>query len=392
MEISLLLYKNSSTKNGFPLKLYVYENRKSRHYIPTGYYSFENDWDFNKGLPKNSHPNYRGILNYVYSKNLEINNLNSRIINENLSFNSIINLLTTDKNLNSFTDFWEDLYKEYDRRKLGKSVFYKETLSSFRLFQKDVQFDEINYLFLTKFKEFKYSKGCSSGGINTYLTAIRAVRNEAINREVFVPKSAKNPFSGMMEKKVKTKDKYFTIDEMRKIIPLLPVENKFNKRAIPYENYFLLCFYLGGIDFIDLANLRYDEHVKNGRIRFTRFKGGTNEFINNKIIPEAQAILDKYNCKPFLVDVHKYQYNSMRANFGKRFGKWLESIGITSYFGTKTPRYTFIDLGKQLQLNRDVVKEIVGHASKDVHSIYEGIFSEPVKDEVHEKIVRAVLA
>jgi hypothetical protein len=37
------------------------------------------------------------------------------------------------------------------------------------------------------------------------------------------------------------------------------------------------------------------------------------------------------------------------------------------------------------------VKEIVGHASKDVHSIYEGIFSEPVKDEVHEKIVRAVL-
>jgi integrase len=91
------------------------------------------------------------------------------------------------------------------------------------------------------------------------------------------------------------------------------------------------------------------------------------------------------------VDIHKYDYKSMRANYDKRFGKWLESIGITSYFGTKTPRYTFIDLGKQLQLNRDIVKEIVGHSSKDVHSIYEGIFSEPVKDEVHEKIIQAVL-
>ncbi len=392
MDISIVVWK-VATRKGFPIKLYIYENATNRKYIPTDFYTLAQDWDYLKGIPKPSHPQFNSLLNYIYSKNLEITKLDSRIYNENLSFNTVINLLTSNKDANSFTDFWEELNIEYDKRKLGKAVFYKESLSSFRLFQKDVQFDEVNYLFLTKFKEFKYSKGCSSGGINTYLTAIRAVRNEAINREVFVPKSAKNPFSGIMEAKVKTKDKYFTLDEMKLIMPLLPPKIKFHHGPYHYHNYFLLCFYLGGIDFVDLANLRYDEHVKGGRIRFTRFKGGSNEFINNKIIPEAQVILDQYkeSCSPYLINIHQYNYKSHRANYDKRFGKWLESIGITSYFGTKTPRYTFIDLGKQLQLNRDVVKEIVGHASTDVHSIYEGIFSELVKDEVHEKIIQAVL-
>jgi integrase len=390
MDISIVVWK-VETRKGFPIKLYIYQNPTTRKYIPTEFYTLEQDWDYVKEIPKSSHPQFHSLLNYIYKKKLQINELKTKVISESLSFNTVINLLTTDKDLNSFTDFWEELNIEFENRKLPKARYYKESLSSFRLFQKDVQFNEINYLFLTKFKEFKYSKGCTSGGINTYLAGIKAIRNEAIKREVFVPTSFKNPFEGIMEKKGKTKDKYFTLEEMRKIIPLLPIENKFNKRAIPYENFFLLSFYLGGIDFIDLANLRYDQHVKDGRVRFSRFKGGTSEFINNKILPEAQAILDKYDCKPFLVDIYKYDYKSMRANYDKRFGKWLESIGIISYFGTKTPRYTFIDLGKQLQLNRDVVKEIVGHASKDVHSIYEGIFSEPVKDEVHEKIVQAVL-
>ncbi len=393
MDISIVVWK-VATRKGFPIKLYIYENSTNRKYIPTEFYTLAQDWDTVKEIPKSSHPQYISLLNFIYKKKIEINELKSKAINEDLSFNSVINLLTSNKDGNSFTDFWDEMNIEFKNRKLPKAKYYEDSLSAFRLFQKDVQFSEINYLFLTKFKEFKYSQGCTSGGINTYLAGIKAIRNEAIKREVFMPTSFKNPFAGMMEKKGKTKDKYFTLEEMKVIMAELPPKFKFFRGEYHFHNYFLLCFYLGGIDFVDLANLRYDEHVKGGRIRFTRFKGGSNEFINNKIIPEAQVILDQYkeSCSPYLINIHQYNYKSHRANYDKRFGKWLESIGITSYFGTKTPRYTFIDLAKQLQLNRDIVKEIVGHASTDVHSIYEGIFSEPVKDEVHEKIIQAVLA
>jgi integrase len=153
------------------------------------------------------------------------------------------------------------------------------------------------------------------------------------------------------------------------------------------------------LDFIDLANLRYDLHVKNGRVQFTRFKGGTSEFIDNIIIPEALVILEKYKDNaPYLINIHKYQYTSLRNNYLKRFGKFIYSIKdennkplVESYFTTKTARYTFINLGKQLELNRDVVMEITGHSRGDVHSIYEGSYSYEVKDAVHRKIIDAVL-
>ncbi len=75
MEISLVLSKaNPLTKNGYPIKIYIYEDRKSRHYISTGYYSQIADWDINKVLPKSSHPSYRAILDYIYPKQLQINN------------------------------------------------------------------------------------------------------------------------------------------------------------------------------------------------------------------------------------------------------------------------------------------------------------------------------
>ena len=48
---------------------------------------------------------------------------------------------------------------------------------------------------------------------------------------------------------------------------------KTKSKEYHYHNYFLLCFYLGGLDFIDIANLKYSEHVKKDRLIFKRFKG-----------------------------------------------------------------------------------------------------------------------
>ena len=124
------------------------------------------------------------------------------------------------------------------------------------------------------------------------------------------------------------------------------------------------------------TSLKY-KHINNNRAEFNRFKKGrTNEF----------------NCKPYLFPIHDNvkNYHDFRNNYSKVFRSYLAQIGITEYFTSKSARYSFINIGKQLQLNRDVLMELTGHSRGDVHSIYESGFSNEIKDEVHRKILDAV--
>ncbi|HBR10683.1 MAG TPA: hypothetical protein DD740_00435 [Chryseobacterium sp.] len=122
--------------------------------------------------------------------------------------------------------------------------------------------------------------------MNVYFKAIQAIYNEALKRGIFKPTSFVSPFTGIKEKATPTKDKYLTLEEM-KIITAKEVDHD-------YYRYFMLCFYLGGLDFVDIANIK-KSHIRNGHIKFTRFKGGTDEIIDNRIFPEAQKILDYFH-------------------------------------------------------------------------------------------------
>ena len=149
---------------------------------------------------------------------------------------------------------------------------------------------------------------------------------------------------------------------------------------------------MGGLDFIDIANLRHDKHIIKERLVFQRFKQGeTKETISNYIFPEIWEILNQYDCKPYLFPIYEAKnYNNFRNSYIQRFRLCLAQIGITEYFTSKSARYSFINIGKQLQLNREVLMELTGHSRGDVHSIYESGFSNKIKDEVHRKILDAV--
>mgnify|MGYP000002560551 CR=1 FL=1 len=65
------------------------------------------------------------------------------------------------------------------------------------------------------------------------------------------------------------------------------------------------------------------EALLKGEIKITSGLG----FIDNVIIPEALEILEKYKeNSPYLINIHKYQYISLRNNFTKRFAKFIYSI------------------------------------------------------------------
>ena len=377
MKINLKLDTSKNKKEGFPLVLSIYVSKTDRLYRFSGFFSTLENWDFKKEEPKKSHPLYIGIMSYILETKQKINDLlNQR---QKMSAQQIFEYLNGKDD--DFYSFWEERIEEITNT--GTRNIQQSTLNVFRDYRKSLTFSEIDYNFLNGFKLFK--KGtCSNNGINSYLKNIRAIYNEGIKRGRYIPNTYISPFNKIMEKPEPTKDKYLTIEEIKLI------KNKQDKTK--YDKYFLLMFLLGGIDFIDLANLK-KEHIAGNRVKFTRFKGGTNEVINNFIFPEAEVLIKELQEGDYITDIFKSQnINTVRGNFTKRYRKQLEEIGVTSYFSSKSARYTFINIGKELLLNRDVLMELTGHARGDVHSIYEGKFPNHIKDEVHRKIIDAVFS
>lgn len=401
MKVSLKIDKQRPTDLGNSIIIYINFNGKRKN-IATGFHTLDKDWNAQTFEPLSTHPQYHELMNYLLDLKKKINNIGN--VNKYNSISEIIALLLQDESRrDDFIHFWEKLGKEYSNKKLPKAKNYNSVLEIVKQYQHSITFGEINYSFLTSFRDYKLKNGCTANGIHSYLRTFRAVYNEALKREAFIPPNSKNPFLGVFPKLEKTKDKYFTIEEMQSILKniepngkvIIPGYNNTPEAAnkeYHYHNYFLLCFYLGGIDFIDLVNLK-KKHVRNDRIKFTRFKGGTNEIINNFIFPEAKKILDHYkNDSEYLLPLYNYSYTTLRDNYQRRFGKWLTSIGITSYFSSKTPRYSFIHIGsRELYQNRDIIKELVGHSQNDTTSIYEGKFPDKIKDEVHRKIIDSVV-
>lgn len=379
MKIHLKLDLKQLKKQGHPLVLSIYVSKTDRIYKYSGFYSTPEMWDFKKEEPKRIHPHYVGIMDYI----IKIKEGHNKLINtgRKLSAKQIVEFLLGKDD--DFYHFWELRISELRQSgKNGNANFYESYLKSMKSYKKSLRFSEINYNFISKFKLDK-SKTCNSGGINTYLKAMRAIYNEGVRRGVYIPTTFISPFEKVMEKQELTRNKDLTLSEMRLIVKH---EDKHR-----FYDYFILMFLLGGLDFVDIANLR-KEHIRNGRIRFERFKGGTNEVIDNRIFPEAEDILKKYECdSDFLLPVHKYSYKPYRDKFTRDFRRWIDEIGVESYFGSKSARYTFINIGKELLLNRDIIMELTGHSRNDVHSIYEGKFSNAVKDEVHRRIIDAVL-
>ena len=375
MKIRIHLRTTQIKKQGHPLVISIYVNKSDSLYPFTGYYSTKEHWDFEKEEPKRSHPFFIQILNYILEVRLKINKILSS--GKALSAVQVQNLLFG--NAESLYYFWQQRIDEMiSSGKKGNAGFYKIYLSAMKSYKSEINFEEIDYAFLVKFKNHKL-KTCNANGVNVYIRAMRSIYNEAIRRGIHAPSSFVSPFNGVMEKAALTKDKNLSAEEMNLIY-----EAKWNHK---YYDYFMLCFYLGGVDFIDIASIKKSQ-VKNNRIKFTRHKGGTNEVIDNMLCPEALEIFSRYESdSEYLMGMENYVYKFYRDRYVREFRKWKENLGITSYTDSKTPRYSFINIGKQLLLNRDVIMELTGHARGDVHSIYEGGFPNHIKDEIHQQII-----
>ncbi|WP_036383945.1 phage integrase SAM-like domain-containing protein [Muricauda sp. MAR_2010_75] len=413
----IILDTRRETSKGYPIKIRIYND--GRKYLSLKEYSSIEHWGDN-GLLK-SHPDYRRLKKKLLDREFqlvrEVDYCNENNLGLIESFELIKNgiddretrILQLKKELRSLEgdneamlfEFWDLFIKERISQKKSIKAFVdtKQQLKDFMLVD-DMAINDINYEFLNEFSNYKYANDCGTGGVSFYLRTLRTVYLAAQKRESLGIKSV-NPFKGLINESVSKDPVEMTVDEMKKWKNFTP--HKFTresaaKKMIKKRDMWLFQFYIGGHDFVDIALLEWKKNIRNGRIRFKRYKnrrhpnGGPT--IDNVLTPMAMEIIKKhgtpYRDRVFSFIPHpndKESYSHYINNTRRALKKISEDLELKDRMNTKSTRYIFKTWGDQLQIHEGTIKQIQGHSKQGVSSRYGARLPDRVVDRVMKKII-----
>ncbi|MGV4405280.1 tyrosine-type recombinase/integrase [Ornithobacterium rhinotracheale] len=263
----------------------------------------------------------------------------------------------------------------------GNKLVYGYFLKRINQFQSYIYMDEIDYPFVQSFINYLKKDGLKNNSISNYLRSFRAIYNEYIRLyKAEDKKPFQNAFNGLTQKY--TIKKYLEFSEIEKL-ENVNFDTSGKQKA---RDFFLLMFYLGGLNLKDLYFLE-QRNIQRGRVYLSRSKTKSFEF-DLKIFPKAQAIMDKYNF-PLGDDYDKYLtfkrnlYRSLQL-IQKELDIFVSPKGEN--LGINVARHTFSTLGVQVGANREIKALLMGHDIGDIQAYYE-TYSEKMRDTEHEKII-----
>ena len=364
--------KSGLTANGFPIIICVTDNYQQKKWR-TGHFAKPNQWNERLSMPNPKHPEYYVLSDYLSEIKLRISNILMDASRRKVPLEEIkSSLFKTD-----YTVFYDAALANFPEDYKGTKL---SAIRSFNEYYTGATFLEISHGMVENYIAAMLGKGNSPGGVDSYIRSLRSMWYKLSTEE--------NPFA---KKKIELPEKINRVATTNDIEILknasLSSKGQFSGEN-HYRNYWLLMFYLGGIDPEALAKLRYDKNVVGERIIFNRNKGRSKTAGSNIIPPQAWEILKLYDCKPFLVPIFMAKdYSGFLKNFNRRFRVVCKKLELSVELRPKSARYTFIDRAQQLLVDERITAQIVGHKRKTTTSIYTNDFPKSVQDQAHLSII-----
>lgn len=260
----------------------------------------------------------------------------------------------------------------------GTKGLYEATIKKVMEFDPDATFETMTVEWLSKFEEYytkKENSPMSMNGLAIHLRNIRTVFNWCIDNEY----TDKYPFRKFKIKSEKVPIRNLTAEQ----VAVLRDYNVEPWQEI-YRDFFMLSFYLCGINPVDLLHLKAD-NIVNDRLKYKRRKTG--HLFDLPIPKEAQDIISKYRGKDWLLSpLDKY---SDYKDFLHHWNDALKKIGSKDVVPDKTgkrrkivykplfptltvysARYSFASIGAELDIPRETIALCLGHSWADVTSHY----------------------
>lgn len=184
-----------------------------------------------------------------------------------------------------FTRQIEELRKEGAQ---GTANKYNATLVAFEKFigNRRIHFDNVDENLLLDFEQHLRQVPLQPNTVSFYMSNFRALYNKAQKRGYVT--RGKSPFDVVPIRIEKTRKLAVSADVIRRVAQSeFPDSHRLNCA----RDMFMFSFYCRGMSFVDMAYLR-QEDIQDGMIHYRRRKTGQTYSV--RIIPEVQAILDRY--------------------------------------------------------------------------------------------------
>jgi len=408
--VKLYFDKRRAKKDGtFPLKLKLF-HLEHAVYISLGRTFKANQWNEKDNKVRASFPN-SGMVNASIRKALsnattliaenedEILNLNIDDLKELISKKLFGD---NPKSLKGSTFFFKYTQEQIDRlriaNRIGTADSYKQTLTSFQKFlnHKDIPLSKINLKFILDYEAKCKGEGMKVNSIGVYLRTLRAIVNRAINDGILNRNNY--PFNNYSIKSEKTAKRAISKEDIQKIIDL---ELEPGSKLWDSLNYFIFMFHLRGMNFIDLAYLKF-ENLKEGRIEYRRIKTG--KLYSIKLTDKAQQIVDHYtkdrtysetdylfpvlptNLKSDL-EKERSKFKDQRRYFNKSLKTIAKLCGIEVSLTTYVTRHTWASLAKFAGISPAIIGESLGHSDLKTTQTYLANFDNEALDDANAIIL-----
>lgn len=392
MTAEIKLYCNKETKKGFPVILYL-KSETVRKRVNIGWYFKKEDWNFETETPIAAATDFDIVYPLLLNYRKELKMLQFHHENNIAKYINVVKVKKAAPKC--FYTFAENMIKDLKARgKFANASIYTNVIDQLKKLKPQLQFYEVNYNTLRDFKISKQKDGVKNSTIHNYLRTLRAIYNEAVLMEVTPDlQPFKMIFKDIAVRKNRTKKKYLSIKSIQVLENLqdLPPGQQFTLHL------FLLQFYFGGQDLIDVYYLRTNQ-LKNKRVYFERKKIGERGYEFDLLITtKAQKILNNYAPEDGYVFSGRKDFAGY-TGFRRRYQKNLHIIQKKAAvivepkgenLGIKVARYTFANRAKNLLITEDVIRELMGHERNEIDTIYKDRFPQKIRDEALLKIITA---
>jgi integrase len=214
-----------------------------------------------------------------------------------------------------------------------------------------------------------------------FLRTLKTLINYAQKEELL--KSDYNPFKDFSFKKfrnIKTEKRALTKEQLQFIIKLeIPEGDK----LFDAKNYFLFSFYNSGMNFVDMAHLKWNQ-VNKDTLQYTRKK--TNQPFKVILLDRSIEILKYYRQfsnnteSGYVFPILNHLHNTPKS-IDNRIDKVLklvnadlkriaEIVGIDEKLTTYVARHSAATIMKRSGIPQGVISESLGHTSEKTTRIY----------------------
>ena len=390
--VKFYLDKRRQKKDGtYPIKLNVFHNKQIM--IATQLSASEKEWNGNEYSVRaqNYKPRNivaRGIINKAETVIFTLEQQEKLKSTTDKALKKLIEDAISSKveNQKTFLYYLDEFVSKKTNQ--GTKSIYTTTRNKIEEYDSYCTFESMDKSWLENFETWM-AKTMKVNAYAIHLRNIRSVFNYAIDEEY----TTLYPFRRFSIKKEETRKRSLTAEQLR-LLRDYPCE----EYQIRYRDMFMLMFYLIGVNAADLFNAKHSALV-NGRFEYKRAKTG--KLYSIKVEPEAQAIIEKYKGKDYLLNIMD-EYGNYK-DFLHRMGIGLKQIGETERKGlggkkSRNPlfpdlssywaRHTWATVAAELDVPKEVIAHALGHswANSTTTDIYIRFDMEKV-DEANRKVI-----